>query len=273
MKKCPQCGKEYPSEFTFCQNDGADLVAVATAPPGPVASLLAAPAPIGAPAPAPAESASGLKGSRPIGAIVAGVALLLGIALFVAGNESRQRAAEERRRAEDARHTAAAAEQVGASNASATMPMGSPPVAPVDSTIAHRPTQAKVTERRLTEKNVHQLVDEWADAQNRLDYPRYAALYADDFTGIKRTRSGRKSNFNLVGWLRDRHRMMKKARGLEVSLSARVVSLHGNWAEVSFEQYFRTEKYGDRGQKILKVRATLNGPRIFYEELLSSQSL
>ncbi|MDQ3812925.1 MAG: hypothetical protein M3347_03130, partial [Armatimonadota bacterium] len=77
MKKCPQCGKEYPSEFTFCQDDGADLVAVAPAPPTAAApppalgtSRPVAPAPIGAPAPAPAESASGLKGSRPIGAIV-----------------------------------------------------------------------------------------------------------------------------------------------------------------------------------------------------------
>jgi hypothetical protein len=125
----------------------------------------------------------------------------------------------------------------------------------------------------ILERDVHRLLDNWIAAQNTLDFKQYAAFYDSDFSGVKRTNSGRKIAFDRSRWLRDRRNMMETAQGLEVSIANRRVQLHSSWAEVSFDQYFRTRKYGDRGPKILKIRSTHDGLSIFYEELLASHPL
>jgi rRNA maturation protein Nop10 len=281
-KRCPQCGRIYTGQFTFCPKDGSDLIVAetpqratpdtpepvtVTPPDGPSSIMPAATVPAGNTSYRKAES----SGPSPVITILAAGVLCLGAGMHVVGSRNRQ--GYENRQINAAPQTMRPANQKGASGASAALPTTSPVVTPTGSTISNTLHQTKATEKRLSETDIHQLVDEWTEAQNHLNYPRYAALYAKDFTGVKRTRDGRKRNLNRTGWLRDRRHMMQTARGLEVSLSSRLVRLHGTWGEVSFEQYFRTQKYGDRGQKVLKVRATANGPRIFYEELLSSQPL
>jgi len=60
----------------------------------------------------------------------------------------------------------------------------------------------------------NRFVAEWVAAQNAGSFPRYSALYASGFTGVRRSRD-KAQTFKLAAWLADRKRMF--ARPMTVS--------------------------------------------------------
>ena len=122
-------------------------------------------------------------------------------------------------------------------------------------------------------REVNRIFRQWLTVQNKHDFARYLRMYAPDFTGIKRTRSGRKLQYRRAAWLADRRPMMAPSRHLH--LSAENVRLHveEGAAIITFDQYFRTRNYGDWGPKVLRLRANKAGLRIVHEEMLASYAL
>lgn len=126
----------------------------------------------------------------------------------------------------------------------------------------------------LSEAQLRTFLAQWESAQNKHDFTRYSRLYASDFTGIKRTTSGRTSKYNRTTWLRDRKPMFAASRHLHLwTENAKFRPLQAGGGEIRFEQYFRTKNYGDWGPKVLRVKRTAKGIQIVHEEMLASYLL
>jgi ketosteroid isomerase-like protein len=122
-------------------------------------------------------------------------------------------------------------------------------------------------------RQVNQYFRDWLAAQNRHDFARYARMYAPDFVGVKRTKSGRKREYKRAAWLADRCPMMERSRHLHLSAEKVRVHVEDGAALISFDQFFRTRNYGDWGPKLLRLRANRSGLQIVHEELLASYPL
>lgn len=119
----------------------------------------------------------------------------------------------------------------------------------------------------LSEAAVRSLLDAWLDAQNRGDFAAYEALYAERFTGIKRS-GERTRSFGRRDWMEDRASMFQRpmrvtASGVELFVSSQV-------ARVRFEQAWSSARYRDVGPKELLIVAGATSPQIAREEMLSS---
>jgi hypothetical protein len=159
----------------------------------------------------------------------------------------------------------------------------------VDSSVNIKPetkteTTAPKTEEKkvlpLSEYEVKGFVNEWASAQSDKNISKYILLYADDFHGVKRTKSGRTYDYNYSGWVADRTKMYSGNKYISVTVDKiKISNLNSpeGTAEVTFYQYFNsyqyntTKSYSDEGQKVLKIRKEQNGDiKIFFEELVYS---
>lgn len=135
-------------------------------------------------------------------------------------------------------------------------------------------TAAHAAPASVTDAQLRGFLSRWLAAQNKHDFTRYSRMYAADFTGIKRTTSGRTREYDRAGWLADRRPMMAPSRHLHLSAeNVRYRRLQGGWAEIRFDQHFRTKNYGDWGPKLLRVRRTASGIQIVHEELLAAHSV
>ena len=127
---------------------------------------------------------------------------------------------------------------------------------------------------RVSETQLRDFLRRWLAAQNNHEFTRYSRMYAADFTGIKRTTSGRTREYDRAGWMSDRRPMMAPSRHLHLSAeNVRYRRLQGGWAEIRFDQHFRTKNYGDWGPKLLRVRLASSGLLIVHEELLASYAV
>ncbi len=110
------------------------------------------------------------------------------------------------------------------------------------------------------------LLARWLDAQNRGDFAAYQALYARDFTGVRR--SGEKVvELDRAAWMRDRARMFKKPMRVaadDVRSSPSMIELTQTWSSGT---------YRDRGPKRLTLVNEEGALRIAREEMLASRPL
>jgi ketosteroid isomerase-like protein len=122
----------------------------------------------------------------------------------------------------------------------------------------------------ISDEDARALLDEWLAAQNQGDYPRYAALYAARFTGVRRTGDKTRA-FDHAGWLADRKRMFEKP--MQVTAEELQIARMGPSAVVRFEQQWSTASYRDAGPKQMVLVREPAGVRIAREELLRSSKL
>ncbi|HTV23611.1 MAG TPA: nuclear transport factor 2 family protein [Polyangiaceae bacterium] len=119
----------------------------------------------------------------------------------------------------------------------------------------------------LGEAAVRGLLDAWLDAQNRGDFAAYEKLYADRFTGVKRS-GERTRTFGRRDWMSDRASMFQ--RPMRVTTSDVSLSVSPHLARVRFEQTWSSAKYRDTGPKELLVVGGSQSALIAREEMLSS---
>jgi ketosteroid isomerase-like protein len=119
----------------------------------------------------------------------------------------------------------------------------------------------------MGESAARSTLDAWLAAQNQRQFEAYAALYADKFTGVKRSGS-RTRRMDHDAWLKDRRGMFKKSMNVEISKVA--ITLAGGSANVSFVQRWSSGKYQDEGPKRLFLVQEAGRFRIAQEEMLSS---
>jgi len=116
----------------------------------------------------------------------------------------------------------------------------------------------------------NRFVAEWVAAQNAGSFPRYSALYAPGFTGVRRSKD-KTQTFKLAAWLADRKRMFAKPMTVSVSdVSAKETA---SGIDLSFTQVWASGDYRDLGRKKMTLQRTPAGLRIAREEMVTSWSL
>jgi ketosteroid isomerase-like protein len=115
------------------------------------------------------------------------------------------------------------------------------------------------------------LISKWQAAQNAGDFESYQALYADPFSGLRRSGT-RVHVFDRAGWMKDRQRMFRKPQRVSVT-AIEIGATSPEQATVRFTQQWSSGAYRDQGKKELSLRATAAGLRIAREELLASEVL
>jgi hypothetical protein len=143
------------------------------------------------------------------------------------------------------------------------------------------PDRTNWPEAPITEAEVREFVGRWQIAQGTRDVASYKALYATDFYGTKRTKSGKTYSYDYAGWVSDRGNQLRSAVRVvvEVSELAVRVSSNGLSASVEFTQYYyldsgKGKPYGDQGPKVLQVRRETPSGRLLIvsEEMAWSQA-
>lgn len=110
------------------------------------------------------------------------------------------------------------------------------------------------------------VVGKWLDAQNQRKFDAYAALYAPDFAGVKRTAKGAETKLDLAGWKADRKKMFGgKSLSVEIYGEEYGRDKEGT-ITVVFQQVFRSGTYADTGFKILQLRKSGSGPLLVTRE-------
>lgn len=115
-----------------------------------------------------------------------------------------------------------------------------------------------------------ELVQRWVQLQNAADFAGYSALYAPDFTGIKRV-GERQTAFDRAGWLQDRRRMFQRPQ--QVVASDVEIFRADSQLRVVFEQQWSSSTFADRGKKLLSLVPAGAGWQIAREEMLDSRLL
>jgi ketosteroid isomerase-like protein len=118
------------------------------------------------------------------------------------------------------------------------------------------------------EAGAAQLVDRWVAAQNAGDFEAYIALYADDFTGVRRSADDQPRRFDRAGWAADRKKMFAKGK-MEVAVEDRKLEPGADDTfRFTFVQRYRRGTFEDHGEKALTVSVAGGVPRIVHEEML-----
>ena len=136
----------------------------------------------------------------------------------------------------------------------------------------------KASKGELVKGEAKAFLGRWVEAQKKLDFEAYAAMYEPrTFRGIKRT-SKKTSEFDFAGWKVDRQRMFKN--GFEVAAEPVGVEtwldagskLKPGMIVLRFIQRWKSATYADHGLKVLHVwRAPDGAMKITYEDLLNSE--
>ncbi len=131
------------------------------------------------------------------------------------------------------------------------------------------PPPAKISE--ISQDEIQNLMKLWLASQNNGDFSSYQSLYANRFTGIRRT-GHRETSFDREGWMRDRKRMFEKPMRVEAHETNS--SIAGITAVVRFEQRWMSASYQDAGPKQMVLAKEKNGElRIAREEMLGSNKM
>lgn len=125
---------------------------------------------------------------------------------------------------------------------------------------------AKVNEISVSDAEL--TVRKWLSAQNKGDFKAYERLYADRFTGIRR--SGQRTvPMNRSRWMADRAKMFVKP--MRVDIDELMVVPANTLTRVTFVQTWSSRTYKDKGHKqMFLIRDSSGGIKISQEEMLDS---
>jgi succinate dehydrogenase/fumarate reductase cytochrome b subunit len=127
---------------------------------------------------------------------------------------------------------------------------------------------------KISNSEATAFINNWCSSQSNKNFNEYSKMYAQDFQGIKRTKSGKISNYNITQWLSDRNKMFGRVKYLSVTADNTSISdfeSNSNLTSVKFNQRYSSDKYSDQGLKIVKLRKSEDGTiKIAYEEMLTS---
>jgi len=122
----------------------------------------------------------------------------------------------------------------------------------------------------ISEQEIKALIEAWMKSQNTGDFLAYQSLYAQRFTGIRRS-GPRTVQLDRAGWMKDRKRMFQKA--IEVEASDMNLQASPSTAVARFEQTWSSATYKDTGPKQLVLVKEDGALRISREEMLASKQI
>ena len=129
----------------------------------------------------------------------------------------------------------------------------------------------------ISDDELKTFINTWLGLQNNKEVSKYLSLYAPDFNGVKRTKSGKTSYMNFYEWGEDRRKMYENAVDLNISIGD-INIIENNrqnaTAKTEFIQYYSSAKYQDVGKKIINLKRVEDGSiKIVYEEMVYSSTL
>lgn len=130
------------------------------------------------------------------------------------------------------------------------------------------PSEPLPSVEAIPDKDVRELLTNWLAAQNQGNFPAYEALYAQTFTGIRRS-GPRTVYLERAGWMIDRQRMFRKK--MTVNISDIRIEHDKEPLLILFRQTFQSGTYQDVGTKQMRLQREGGVLRIGYEEMLNSQ--
>ena len=114
---------------------------------------------------------------------------------------------------------------------------------------------------------VRKLLDNWVAAQNTGDFLVYQTMYAERFTGVRRS-GARVVKLDRKGWMKDRGRMF--SRPMTVRMDDTRITPMGGGAVVDFTQTWQSGSYHDTGRKRVVMVMDKGALRFAREEMLRS---
>lgn len=125
----------------------------------------------------------------------------------------------------------------------------------------------------ITEEQALQFLKEkWQKAQNEHNLRKYSGLYDRRMKGIKRTSSGKKYEYNYEEWIKDRTSMINNLT-MSIKIKNPKVSFKGEEVHINFVQYYSSQNYSDKGDKIIKLVKGAHDIEILYEEMFNSEKI
>jgi len=121
---------------------------------------------------------------------------------------------------------------------------------------------------RIASTDAESVMQKWLAAQNTGNFKAYEQLYADRFTGIRRSGT-RVVPMNRAKWLADREKMFR--RPMKVTASGLAIVPGNENAVITFTQTWESNTYKDKGPKqIIVIRDPSGQLRISQEAMLES---
>lgn len=238
MKRCPNCNQSFSDDLVFCLNDGTVLENSPISFSGDMPTIVVSPLP-----PQTVEKKGSNKSLYGIigvmGIVIAGLAVFIIFLMVNSKNEEKANFAENN--------------AVGNLQNTANLNQN------------RTPEKTPTPNLQITSDAAQSLINRWEQSQDSRNFSAYRALYASQFLGIKRTKSGSETRMNYTQWLNDRQKMSKNI--VDVSIGNLQITVSGDTATAQFIQNFRSENYEDTGQKIIKMKMFEDGAKIIYEEL------
>jgi hypothetical protein len=244
MKACPQCHALYSDDLQFCLQDGSVLI-FRNEGETVVRQV------------SPLVAGKEKKGVNPIFAY-----LTVGLLALIVGGAVVGWILLSNRRGDNTRQETSSPQGVPPGN---TGPKA-------NSSPIVTPSPAPTTPIMTSEAAVD-LVRSWESSQDSRNFSAYQGCYDRSFQGVKRTVSGSVSRYNYSLWMKDRQKMLRNAKFMDVRVDKLRVTVEGDIAMLEFDQYFRTTGYADFGPKIMRMHMTGAGAKIIYEELKSATLL
>ena len=118
------------------------------------------------------------------------------------------------------------------------------------------------------EPEIRDFFKTWLAAQNSGDFESYQSLYADKFTGVRRS-GPRTRSFDRKGWLADRQRMFRKP--MKVALEDLRITSAGTAFNILATQTWESGRYKDTGPKRFLLVRQAGRLVLAQEEMLASQ--
>jgi len=130
-------------------------------------------------------------------------------------------------------------------------------------------TPTPFVKQKITRVKVRNALDKWKSAQNERNPTKYAALFDSNFKGVKRTKSGKIFSYYHNKWIKDRTRMMKEAEWLDIEIKDLKIDIDKSYSEATavFMQYYRSDSYCDKGEKVIRFIIKNGIVKIVYEEM------
>jgi murein L,D-transpeptidase YafK len=126
--------------------------------------------------------------------------------------------------------------------------------------------QRQISKINFEKKLLENIIYRWIEAWENKDIKKYMSFYSLNFQGV--IYSGVRKLLNYYEWMDYKKRLFDKYNFIKINIKNLNIVISKDYAKVSFYQEFRSDKYSDKGKKILILRKEDNEWKIIKEDFI-----
>jgi tetratricopeptide (TPR) repeat protein len=126
--------------------------------------------------------------------------------------------------------------------------------------------QQQISQINLEKKLLENIIYRWKEAWENKDIEKYMSFYSLNFQGV--IYSDVRKLLNYYEWMDYKKRLFDKYNFIKINIKNLNIVISKDYAKVSFYQEFRSDKYSDKGRKILMLRKENNKWKIIKEDFI-----